>query len=218
MFAGRVERGLLHQGQAGSGGVREVALHQLLGEGSCAAFTLALKTKLFCLTEKPLRSGLVQGLIWHQETSDLQSLGQSPYLHVSALSDHEPWCHWLNGCFLQPGYEAGASRQFPIASASQPHQAVLWQRSWPSLVWFLHLSSLPSSDRTLSSKRGRKDPVSWHQKDTVIPLYNFSLCDSFEVHIPQLKKKGRPSYSLRPMLFTIVSFYFLICIMGMIKL
>lgn len=198
--------------------VIELALRQPLGEGSCAAFTLALKTKLFCPTEKPLRSGLVQGLRWHEETSDLQSLSQSLYLHVSALSDHEPCCHWLNRCFLQPGCEAGASRQFPIAPASQPHQAVLWGRSWPGLVWLLYLSTVCLPQTEHSAARGRKDPVSWHQKDTVIPLYNFSLCDSFEVHIPQFKKKGRPSYRLCPMCFAIVSFCFLICIMGMIKL
>lgn len=80
---------------------------------------------------------------------------------------------------------------------------------------------LPSSDRTLSSKRGRKDPVSWHQKDIVIPLYN--LCDSFEVHIPQLKKKRKQARKKdlvidSALCSAMVIFYFLICIMGMIKL
>lgn len=127
-----------------------------LGEG----FTLALKTKLFCLTQKPLGSGLVQGLRRHQETSDLQFLGQSPYLHASALSDHEPWCHWLNRCCLQPGCEAGASRQFPIAPAPQSYQAILWGRSWPSLVgwvWLLHLRTvcLPQTEHSAAREAGR---------------------------------------------------------------
>ena len=62
----------------------ELALRQLLGEGSYAVLTLTLKTKLFCLTEKPLMSGLVQELGWHPETSDLQfpaSLHTSTSLH-----------------------------------------------------------------------------------------------------------------------------------------
>lgn len=69
MSAGRVWRGLSNQGQTQSGTVIELALNQLLVEGSlcCIHLDLEDKTVPFCI-KISMRFGSVQGPRWHRDT------------------------------------------------------------------------------------------------------------------------------------------------------
>lgn len=201
MFAGRVERGILDQGQAewqsDRTGTPSAAGWGLL---CCAHPDSEDKTVLSDRETSEVWTGprtkMAPGDFWspvytsmslHSLTVSLDAMGSTD---VSCKLD------------VKLGL-LGSSLQHLLHSHTRPFSG-----DAPCLVLFGDFAApkycLPSSDRTRSRKRGRKDPVSWHQKDIVTPLYNLSVWQFWGPYTPikkkQASKQERPSYRLCPML------------------